>query len=476
MDSQEIQETITEIENLERRFPDFNKLNWTEKEFLKCKVSFQYFAGNYVDILNPAKGLIKFGLYGYQKRCVKEFENYKFNIISKFRQGGLTTLAVLWSLWRCMFLKHQSILILSKTDREAVKAGKIARNAIDNMKYENAWLMPELAEDSKHTFVFKNTGSTMAFHTPEAARGSSVGYVIIDEAAFIPKMDEYWKAMYPVISTGGSVIVISTVNGRGNWYEKQYTDALNKRNRFNVIDLDYTEHPDYQNEEWVKQTRANIGEKAFAQEYLRSFLGSGDTFISNEILAELSNQAKKCYPMRKLYPEWDTDKRLDDWNDKDIDFEWEKGAFHIYKEPEEGHEYIIGADSAQGLGEEADNSTFQIIDMASLEQVAEFSSNTVPPHVFAQILSIVGNYYNVASVALENLGPGLAVIEKLRHTLYYENLYYEQNRSKERAGITSNRVTRPLILESMQNYLQNRFIKVNTVFIRQIIMPDYDAR
>jgi phage FluMu gp28-like protein len=53
--------------------------------------------------------------------------------------------------------------------------------------------------------------------------------LIIDEAAFIEKMDDHWKAMYPTLSTGGNCIAISTVNGIGNWYEETYTKAQDKK-------------------------------------------------------------------------------------------------------------------------------------------------------------------------------------------------------------------------------------------------------
>lgn len=455
--------SLPDVQEVMKKFPNFDQLPYHDQERIKCKVSFEYFASKYIKILNVKKGLVNFFLYGYQRRCVKHFGKHRFNIVSKFRQGGLTTLAVLWSLWRCMFKKHQTILILSKTDREAIEAGKIAKTALENMKFEDEWIAPELLEDSKHQMVFKETKSRIMCHTPEAARGKTAGYIIIDEAAFIKNMEEHWKAMYPVVATGGNVIVISTVNGRGNWYEKQYTQALRGKNDFHIIDLDYKEHPLYKQAGWEEQARANLGKKEFAQEFGRSFLESGETYIDSEILTELSEQTRYSIPVRKLYPEWDTDGEIDDklstFGEK---MDWEIGALHIFQEPIDGREYIIGADVAEGVGDGGDKSAFHVIDMTSLEQVAEFCSNNVPPHVFAQILSIVGNYYNIALLAVENQGPGLAVLDKLQHTLYYENIYFYQIRNREKAGVTNNRTTRPLILESMQNYLQNRFVKVRS--------------
>ena len=74
---------------------------WQKDEWIKCARDFKYFAANYVEIRSLKEGDVKFKLYGFQERVLSEFERYQFNIVRKFRQGGLTTLAVLWSLWQC---------------------------------------------------------------------------------------------------------------------------------------------------------------------------------------------------------------------------------------------------------------------------------------------------------------------------------------------------------------------------------------
>jgi hypothetical protein len=94
------------------------------EELGKCAESFKYFAETYIKITHPKRGLVPFRLYPYQERCIKDYDTYKHNIIRKFRQGGLTTLTVLWAMWRCMFKLDQKIMVLSKSDREATGAGK----------------------------------------------------------------------------------------------------------------------------------------------------------------------------------------------------------------------------------------------------------------------------------------------------------------------------------------------------------------
>ena len=82
-----------------------------QRELIKCGLSFPYFCHKYVKIAHPKRGLLPFVLYNYQRRCVKEYEEHRFNILSKFRQGGLTTVTVLWCMWRCMFKLDETIMV-----------------------------------------------------------------------------------------------------------------------------------------------------------------------------------------------------------------------------------------------------------------------------------------------------------------------------------------------------------------------------
>lgn len=422
------------------------------EEVIKCAKNFCYFCHRYVKILHPKFGTIPFILYKYQRRVIKEYESKRFNMISKFRQGGLSTVSVLWGLWKCIFQKDQQIYFLSKTDREALVAGDIARKAMDNFPY---WLFDKNHADiTKHEKSFNDVGSKICFYTPEAARGKSATCIMIDEAAFIDNMSEHWKAMYPVIAAGGSVEIISTVNGLGNWYEETYHEAQSGKNFFNIIDLDYWEHPLYANPKWAEESRVNLGEKGWQQEILRDFLGSGDTYISSNVIAKYDRAVKDTNPIRTAFSKW--------INENQQKQEWEDGALWIWKEPMIGHDYIIGVDCAEGVGKDGDNSCFQIIDAVSMEQIAEFYSNLVPPNVFAKIINQIGIYYNTATVVVENNAIGAAVLSSLSNDMGYEAIYYESKKSMTKLGIKITPSNRPVLLESVQSRLMNGSVKLNS--------------
>lgn len=435
---------------------DIDDLSEEDKliELQKCSESFEYFCENYVKITHPERGMIPFNLYQYQKRVVAQFEKNRHSIMSKFRQAGLTTMTSIWSLWRCLFKMDQRILLVSIGDREAKEAGRTVKIALEELP---DWMQPKMGKNNDHEKEFSDTNGIIWFLTPKAVRSKALTILVIDEAAFINGMDDLWASMMPSLSAGGKCIVISTVNGMGNWYQKMYYNALSEKNRFKVIEIDYTEHPDYSKPGWAEDMRADLGEKKFAQEILRSFLGSGDTYIDVKVIRELEVLVKNNHPNRMLFPEWDT-KVLDFKPDDLPNEDYRGGALWVWKDREPGREYIIAADVADGVGQNGDFSAFHVLDVAECEQVAEFYSNTITPHIYAQILSELGCYYNNAHIVVDGYGPGAATLNRLANDLYYNNLY-EEKVGRPGIKISNNRGT---VLEAMQYALTNRTVKLHS--------------
>jgi hypothetical protein len=237
-------------------------------EFRKCLFDFPYFASNYVKVLHPLRGIIPFELYPYHERVVDHYAKDRCIILKKFRQAGLFTMTLAWTMWKCMFNCDRKVLWVSPRDRDAVEAGKVFSQFIRNLP---EWLAPIMSKDNAHEKNFLDTNSTVRFVSPAGARTLDFDWLILDECAFIPKMDDWWKALSPRLETGGRCIALSTPNGRGNWFEKTYTEGIDRKNSFSVVDVNYLEHPDYQNTKWVEEMKKSLGLAGWTQEVLASF-------------------------------------------------------------------------------------------------------------------------------------------------------------------------------------------------------------
>ncbi|NBV29908.1 hypothetical protein EBS02_13010, partial [bacterium] len=83
------------------------------KEIIKCGKDPVYFINNFVKISHPVQGLISFKLYPFQEDCISDFLEYKYNIVVKSRQLGLSTITSAYCLWLAMFHEDKDIRLMA---------------------------------------------------------------------------------------------------------------------------------------------------------------------------------------------------------------------------------------------------------------------------------------------------------------------------------------------------------------------------
>lgn len=96
------------------------------------------------------------------------------------------------------------------------------------------------------------------------------------------------------------------------------------------------------------------------------------------------------------------------------------GPLKIWIDPKPGHEYVIGADVAEGLAT-GDFSVAEVVDTITMETVARWRGH-VDPDKFGEILAALGKHYNYALIGVEVNNHGLTTVQKLRD-IFYTNLY-----------------------------------------------------
>ncbi len=241
------------------------------EELRKCHDDFVYFCENYIKIHHPKKGLIPLTLYPYQKRLIDTYNNDRFVILTKFRQGGFSTISAFWALWQCLFRQEKNIMIGSCNDRMVTSFYK--NFILPALHHLPEWMCQKLGKNNMHHIHFEWTDCNLYFYTLEPARGKRLDALIIDGAAYIPNMENKWKCVYPCFMDEGKCFVLSTPNKVGNWFHDTYTNAVAGKNAFKVFHADYIEHPDYNNEKWAEEVKKCLGEAGWQQEVLQNFLG-----------------------------------------------------------------------------------------------------------------------------------------------------------------------------------------------------------
>lgn len=271
--------------------PDNKKVSYQDiikQEYIKCAQSPVYFMKHYVKIQHPIRGTITFNLFQFQEETLQSFHDYKFNIILKSRQMGISTLVAAYSLWMMIFHKDKNILLVSLRQEDAKEVITKVRFANENLP---TWLKIKCLEDNRLSLKFANGSAIKAASTTKKSGvGQALSLLIIDEAALIEEAEELWTSAQPTLSTGGNAIILSTPRGVGNWFHKMWQGAEENSNGktgtngFHPIKLPWYLHPE-RNDEWRRIEGAKQGNpKKAAQEFDCDFLASGDNVVDLAII------------------------------------------------------------------------------------------------------------------------------------------------------------------------------------------------
>ena len=232
-----------------------------------------------------------------------------------------------------------------------------------------------------------------------------------------------------------------------------WVDGESGSNGFNNINLHWTKHPE-RNQAWRDEQTRILGVKGASQECDCDFVGSGDTVIDPILLTWY----KDTYVMDPV----------------------EKGGFDgnywKWEHPNYNRVYIVVADVARGDG--SDFSTFQVIDIEDSSQVAEYRGK-IETKDFGNFLVAVATEWNNALLIIENSNVGWATIQQVIDR-GYGNLFYMSNdlkyidvekqvsnkfyrdEKKLVAGFGTTTKTRPLIISTLDTYINNKDILIRS--------------
>ena len=413
------------------------------KEILKCGKDSTYFINNYCRISHPMKGLISFKTYPYQDSLLDDYNDFRFNVILKARQLGISTITAAYCVWFMLFHKEKNIVVLATKFSTAANLVKKVKSMMKNLP---DWLkLAKIDVDNRTSFELSNGSIIKAVPTSEdAGRSEALSLLVVDEAAHVEKMNDIWTAVYSTLATGGRCIALSTPKGTGNWFHKTYVDAIDGENEFNPIKLMWDVHPE-RDQVWFEKETKNMSKRDIAQELLCNFNTSGDTVIHPDDIAWMEMNLKD--------PIYRTGYDRNFWI-------WEK------YDPEA--QYLLTADVARGDG--ADNSVFHVVKLNTMEVVAEYQGKP-SLDMYARILFDAGAEYGNCLLIVENNGIGISVLEKLVG-LGYSNLYYSIKSTHEYvdairgetmdravAGFTTSTKTRPLVVAKLEEFIRNKLLK-----------------
>lgn len=239
----------------------------------------------------PAALTPAFAALPYQRAWVADQSRFKIGLMA--RQVGKSTACALEVNADILDVEARGgrtlWVLLSRGERQS---GELARKVRDFGKLiaearKALGAAPELVELGGNVSELRYPGGSRAIAlpaNPDTARGYS-GNVVLDEFAFHKDSDAIWTALYPTITRGYKVRVISTPNGQQNrfyqlWTEAQQQAATWSAHRVTIHDAvaqGLAINPE--------ELRAGLrDEDAWRQEYLCEFVDEATAWLTWELI------------------------------------------------------------------------------------------------------------------------------------------------------------------------------------------------
>lgn len=232
----------------------------------------------------PLRGL----LYPYQQRWLADQARYKIGMFA--RQTGKTFTATLEIVLDCLDAESRGQrrrwVILSRGERQAKEAMEEGcKRHLQALQIACEVLEKPFGAHTKALEIDLPGGSriTALPANPDTARGFSAN-VLLDEFAFHADSRKIWQALFPVISAGHKLRVVSTPNGKGNkFYELMTDQALATVWSRHIVDIHAAVADGLPRD--VAELKAGIHDAdAWAQEYELQWLDEASAWLSYDLI------------------------------------------------------------------------------------------------------------------------------------------------------------------------------------------------
>lgn len=473
-------------------------------DYMRGVIDPSYIIEKYLKTVDLTRGgFVPFKLFPRQKEIVHGYKNFRHNVVTKPRQTGVSTTTAAFLAVISAYAKKDKpevIMIIANKFASAKKFLGLVRLFLSQLPPFIWGEYYDYSKESEGHIVGKGSTETLNLcngtiiksvaTSPDALRGWTPTYLVIDEAAYVETFaKELYTASMAALSTGGKMIIISTPNGKDELYYKVYNNAKSGQNGFNIIELKWYEDPRYNKGlEWHKtDENGNVKiekEKIFTAESFKKMEKVGYKPVApwyTEMCAMLNHD--KLSIARELDVKFEGSAGTvveDEWIrfHEDINVQEDCGVdpnynnLWIWESPKKNHQYIMGVDVSSGNAD--DFSTIVIIDTTTGNQVMEFKEK-IRPEELAKVVKKYGEMYSSLTVVDTTGGYGDLLIFKLEE-MEYNYLYYSKgnadymkkypkNKNSKHKLVAGYKIgsKRPQIIGKLTQYIESNDFKIRSI-------------
>ena len=196
------------------------------EEYVKCINDPAYAIESYLKTFDKTQeGFVPFKLFVRQKQIIKSYEKERFNLVTKPRQAGISTVTQAYLSIKIGFAdpnNPETIIVIANKLNLAKKFLKGIKDYVIQLPrwvWGNEYYGSKdkeqvniFVKDSQIEIELPNGSKVIAVATSvDALRGYTPTYLVFDEAAFIDKGSDLYAAAVTSLGTGGKCTLISCV-------------------------------------------------------------------------------------------------------------------------------------------------------------------------------------------------------------------------------------------------------------------------
>lgn len=472
----------------------------------RLRDDFPWYAPRILKIKTKDGQLVPFTLNPSQVKLDKQIAELKTQgkpirvIILKARQMGFSTFTEGYIFRRTTMAKLVNSMIIAHKEDASTNLFNMSKLFYEEMP---AWLRPMKKASNAKELIFenptpnvvekqKNPGlrSKIKIDTAKnlgAGRSDTIHNLHASEVAFWDNAELVMLGLMQAVpnSPGTMVIVESTANGVGGYFYDLWQKAKRGENEFVPLFFAWHEHEEYRlpvpegfkpDEEeqqlleaydldleqlawrrWCIDNNCNGDKDKFRQEYpsndIEAFLTSGRPVFNTAKLRILFDNAPKPKHIGNMVEE-----------EGHVKFVEQPGGYlEVWRKPEEGHNYVISADIAEGLAH-GDYSSADVLDRKTLEQVAHWHGH-IDPDLYAVELERLARWYFRAFIVPEVNNHGLTTVTALKKR--YRNIYRRRtvdritNKPRQEYGWRTDSRTKPLAVDKLAEHIREGTAVIN---------------
>lgn len=423
--------------------------------------------------------------------------NHRYNLIVKYRQGGVTTLYIIDELDEALWVPGMTCGIIAHEAKKLPEYFNIAKLAFQYLPIE---LKPKTKTDTKYMYEFTHRFDGVpldsSIYIATDVRGGTVQKLHITESAYIKDRAKLKSGSKQAVPLTGWISEETTGNGFNDFYD-DYIAARDKKDPgeydYRAFFYAWVENPEYtlpghiedaysQEEDRIKQVAKDIynidvtdgqllwrrwkmselhkkqegiglsGDQLFKQEYPLTITeafqsGAGNIFDPEkvEVLDPVQPMAEQegINYIRTMHPNFQAiEDKFKSLYNRGIWF-WEL--------PKVDYRYLIGVDPSDGEG--ADYGPINVWkkprdQKEKYEQVAQFYGKARPDEL-AQLAVDMALFYNEAFLGIENnMLSTILFASKIYDNYYFETEYDRKTMKRTKhIGWNTNSKSRDIVID-----------------------------